>query len=143
MSKYIIWRSNEVHTFGESDITALDIARYVIAISNKENLKVNNITLQWLLFIINRRYKNKFGYYIFYDSLVKEQYYPKYESVYYEFCGFGALPIRLPLRNSDFIPIQKDVFEIVKSVVLADGNLNLYEMYQKYLAEYEEAEYDT
>lgn len=75
-------------------IRALDIANYVISKCAEEREPVSNLQLQGILYIVQKTFLN-IGMRAFEDDFEAWQIGPVVREVYNQYCGFGALKIRL------------------------------------------------
>lgn len=75
--------------------TAMQIAHYVIEKCTIENSAISNLQLQKILYYLQKTaLQSKSGKVLFNDEFVAWQFGPVIEEVYYNYCGFGAMPIR-------------------------------------------------
>lgn len=112
----------------------LDVAKHVITIADQKGCKVTNPCLQWLLFAVNEACKEKLGKYLFPNTFTFEGFGPRYDVAYYNFCGFGGMPISLyPSSRTDLTIIRADALEIIRAVTLEDCGLNLSELCRKHM----------
>lgn len=92
----------------------LKLAKYIINKCHKENEPISNLKLQVIIYAIQKRFKEK-GF-----SLIDEKHKmtkagPYYESVYYQYCGYGALPIKLSYDVD--LELDQDSIAIVDGAV--------------------------
>ncbi|NMA30283.1 MAG: SocA family protein [Candidatus Methanofastidiosa archaeon] len=74
--------------------SALDIAKHIISKCTFDEMPISNLQLQKILYYIQRDFlKNSAA--LFNDKFEAWQFGPVVPSVYYQYCGFGALPIRM------------------------------------------------
>ncbi len=119
---------------------ALDVSERILMIAAEEKFDISNPCLQWLLFEINKTCKEKLGKYLFPNIFTVDGFGPRYDIVYYNFCGFGALPITLyPSSFNEFVLIRKDAYEIIETVIREEGGSNLSELCKKHMDEFREA----
>lgn len=75
--------------------TAMQIAQYVIDKCTIEEYAISNLQLQKILFYLQKAALNKsINNPIFCEDFVAWQFGPVIEEVYYNYCGFGSMPIR-------------------------------------------------
>ena len=74
---------------------ALTIAQYAINKCMKDDCPISNLQLQNILFYIQKLFLTH-DQVAFYDRIEAWQFGPVVPSVYYRFCGFGAMPISMP-----------------------------------------------
>lgn len=73
---------------------ALTIARYAINKCMKDGCPISNLQLQKILYYIQKLFLAR-DQVAFYDRIEAWQFGPVVPSVYYQFCGFGAMPISM------------------------------------------------
>ena len=78
---------------------ALEIARYIINKCTEEQHPISNLQLQKILYYIQRTYLLHEAV-AFSDEIEAWQFGPVVPDVYYHFCGFGSLPIRMKYETS-------------------------------------------
>ena len=74
--------------------TALEIAKYTIKKCTRDNHPISNLQLQKILYYIQKSFLQN-GTEAFEDEIEAWQFGPVVPSVYYQYCGFGAMPIRM------------------------------------------------
>lgn len=72
---------------------ALDLAKYMVSKCVKDGCPISNLQLQKILYFIQVETIKKTGDVAFYDGIEAWKFGPVIPSVYYHFCGFGAMPI--------------------------------------------------
>ena len=73
---------------------ALEIAKYIIDKCTKDNCPISNLQLQKILYYIQREFLQQ-GEIAFPEEIEAWQFGPVVPEVYRQYCGFGALPIRM------------------------------------------------
>jgi len=90
---------------------ALNIAQYIIDYCNKNNLSVNNLKLQTLLYFVWIHYYKQTGKILFDDNFSARQLGPAVSEVYYEYCPWGGIHIfrryEVPLLLEDKTTIDE------------------------------------
>lgn len=85
--------------------TALDVAKYVIDKCTAENHPISNLQLQKILYFLQKKYLIDNGRVLFHDDIQAWQFGPVVPEVYYQYCGFGSMPITMKyvidMDNSD------------------------------------------
>lgn len=71
---------------------ALSIAKYAITKCVKDGCPISNLQLQKILYYIQKLFLGR-GKVAFYDKIEAWQFGPVVPTVYYRFCGYGAMPI--------------------------------------------------
>lgn len=74
--------------------SALDIAKYIIDKCTREKHPISNLQLQKILYYIQREFLQQ-GIQAFSEEIEAWQFGPVVPEVYKQYCGFGALPIRM------------------------------------------------
>lgn len=80
--------------------TALDLSKYIVTKCVKDKMPITNLQLQKILYCIQRDFLQK-GYPAFDDAIEAWQFGPVVTKVYYEFCGFGAMPITMQYKSGN------------------------------------------
>lgn len=73
---------------------ALSIAKYAITKCVKDGCPISNLQLQKILYYVQKLFLLR-GKIAFYDKIEAWQFGPVVPTVYYQFCGFGAMPITM------------------------------------------------
>lgn len=74
--------------------SALDIAKYIISKCTLDEMPISNLQLQKILYYTQKEFL-RVSFALFDDEFEAWQFGPVIPSVYYQYCGFGALPIRM------------------------------------------------
>lgn len=74
--------------------SALNIAKYIIDKCTKDRYPISNLQLQKILYYIQREFLRQ-GTNAFPEEIEAWQFGPVVPEVYKQYCGFGALPIRM------------------------------------------------
>lgn len=104
----------------------LDIAYYLIALSNENNFKITNLKLQKMLYFIQRE-EIKQGRIAFDDKIEAWQYGPVIPEVYFRFAGYGSIPIILDIK-SDTITIPKNLKKTILNIFNENIHKNVWNM---------------
>lgn len=91
---------------------ALTIARYVVNKCTKDGCPISNLQLQKILFYVQKLFL-ACGQVAFYDRIEAWQFGPVVPSVYYQFCGFGAMPISMTY-DVDVDAAKTDIDSIIE-----------------------------
>ena len=86
--------------------TAMELAEYIVNKCMIDGCPISNLYLQKILYYIQRDFLQK-GKIAFHDDIEAWQIGPVIPNVYYEFCGFGAMPITASY-NQEINPEDKD-----------------------------------
>ncbi len=79
---------------------AIEVARYIVNKCIDDDYPVSNLQLQKILYFIQRYYLQNNNQ-LFDDDFEAWQFGPVIPTVYYKFCGYGAMPITSKLNNSN------------------------------------------
>jgi len=91
---------------------AINIAKYIVKKCDDINKNITNLQMQKILFFIQKESIKKMGTGLFYNRMEAWKYGPVVPDVYYEYSGFGALPIEF-----------YDFFEEVPNIEINDKAL--------------------
>ena len=72
--------------------SALDVAKYVVCKCTNDNCPISNLHLQKILYYLQRDYLRN-GEALFSDEIQAWRFGPVVSEVYYNYCGYGSLPI--------------------------------------------------
>lgn len=103
--------------------SALEIAKYIISKCTQERYPISNLHLQKILYYIQKEFLEN-GSIAFEDEIEAWQFGPVVPRVYYQYCGFGALPIRMQYVTNICSSYQK----IINSIVEKKRRLNSWDM---------------
>ncbi len=73
---------------------AIDIARYIINKCTSDDHPISNLQLQKILYYVQKAFLDE-DMALFEDDFEAWQFGPVVPAVYYQYCGFGATPIRM------------------------------------------------
>lgn len=102
---------------------ALNIAKYVIDKCTNDRYPISNLQLQKILYYIQREFLQQ-GKKAFPENIEAWQFGPVVPEVYKQYCGFGALPIRM--RYNVFIH-SNDKY-IINPIIEKKRILNAWDM---------------
>lgn len=103
--------------------SALNIAKYIIDKCTKEKYPISNLQLQKILYYIQREFLQQ-GIQAFPEEIEAWQFGPVVPEVYRQYCGFGALPIRMRYM----ISIEADDVKIINLIVEKKRMLNPWDL---------------
>lgn len=103
--------------------SALNIAKYIIDKCTKDRNPISNLQLQKILYYIQREFLQQ-GAMAFSENIEAWQFGPVVPEVYKQYCGFGALPIRMRY----VVTIQSNDKSIINSIVEKKRILNPWDM---------------
>lgn len=86
--------------------SALELSKYIVSKCIKDGQPISNLQLQKILFHIQKMFLQEGGP-AFSDSIEAWQFGPVVPKVYYEFCGFGAMPITMQYQSASICPEDK------------------------------------
>ena len=103
---------------------AINIAEYIVKKCDDLGEEVTNLKLQKILFFIQKENIKKKGRGLFYNTIEAWQYGPVVPDVYYEYSGFGAMPIKYySLFDTNFQIEHKDK-ELIDTVIVSKINVD-------------------
>ena len=73
--------------------SANEIAEYIIKKYNEMEFEITNLSLQSIMFLLQKEFIRKNKKELFTDKISAWNYGPIVENVYYDYSGFGASPI--------------------------------------------------
>lgn len=76
----------------ELGLSAVDLSKYIVTKCAVDDCPISNLQLQKILYYI-QKYFLKHDSIAFYDDIEAWQFGPVVPNSYYQFCGFGAMPI--------------------------------------------------
>ena len=103
--------------------SALNIAKYIIDKCTKDRDPISNLQLQKILYYIQREFLQQ-GAMAFSEDIVAWQFGPVVPEVYKQYCGFGALPIRMRY----VVTIQSSDKNIINPIIEKKRILNPWDM---------------
>lgn len=105
---------------------ALDISKYIINKCTTENMPISNLQLQKILYYIQKDYIKRNSL-LFSDDIEAWQFGPVVPNVYYQFCGHGAMKIKLNYN----INIAECDKKIINNIVNKKRNLNAWDLVEE------------
>ena len=108
---------------------AIEIAEYVIKKYNKMKIEITNLHLQSLLFLLQKEFIKKNGKELFSDEISAWNYGPIVENVYYNFCGFGSLPLWIFEDFEENEKIDKEIKIFIDDFINKFKNYDYYELH--------------
>ena len=103
--------------------SALNIAKYTINKCTKDRCPISNLQLQKILYYIQREFLQQ-GTIAFPENIEAWQFGPVIPEVYKQYCGFGALPIRMKY----VIVIRSNDENIINPIIEKKRMLNPWDM---------------
>lgn len=95
--------------------SALDIAKYIITFCKSRSVSVSNLKLQKMLYFCWAAFFSQKRERLFEDDICAWPLGPVVPNVYYKFCSFAGIPIRLnnenivQLREEDITPLERAI----------------------------------
>ena len=112
---------------------ALDIAKYIVTKCSKDDMPVNNLRLQFLLYFAQRKYLRKHGVPLFKDDITARKFGPSIPDVYYCFSIYAGNPINMTFNK---VPkLQEMDKALVDSVIEENRDRSLSDMIKEVQAE--------
>lgn len=102
---------------------ALNMAKYIIDKCTKDRYPISNLQLQKILYYIQREFLQQ-GAMAFPENIEAWQFGPVVPGVYKQYCGFGALPIRMRYT----VVIQENDQRIINPIIEKKRILNPWDM---------------
>lgn len=109
---------------------AIEIAEYVIKKYNKMKIEITNLRLQSLLFLLQKEFIKKNGKELFSDGISAWSYGPVVENVYYDFCGFGSLPLWIFKEFEEPEKINKEIKVFIDDFINKFKNYDYYKLHE-------------
>ena len=107
-------RKNEMTKKNINEITAKELADYIVSKCIKDKIYISNVRLQQILICIYHRYSQK-GEKIFrYDEINWNKAIPQCTEVYMDYCMYGAMPIMFQIEPPEIEPEEKDIDKIIE-----------------------------
>lgn len=106
--------------------SAIDISNYIIDKCNKENIFINNLKLNKLLYFVQKEHLKKYNRILFIEELLPYRYGASVENVYRVFKYYGRDNINEPIDK--LINIEEESKEIIDSIILKYRNCKSMEM---------------
>ncbi len=108
---------------GDEMYSALNMAKYIIDKCTKDRNPISNLQLQKILYYIQREFLQQ-GAMAFSENIEAWQFGPVVPEVYKQYCGFGALPIRMRY----VVAIQSSDKNIIDPIIEKKRILNPWDM---------------
>lgn len=108
---------------------AIEIAEYIIKKYNKMEIEITNLHLQSLLFLLQKEFIKKNGKKLFSDEISTWNYGPIVENVYYDYCGFGSLPLWIFNEFEKPEKIDKEIKVFIDDFISKFKNYDYLEIY--------------
>lgn len=102
---------------------ALNMAKYIIDKCTKDRCPISNLQLQKILYYIQREFLQQ-GTVAFSENIEAWQFGPVVPDVYKQYCGFGALPIRMRYD----VVIQSNDKNIINPIIEKKRILNPWDL---------------
>lgn len=103
--------------------SAMEIAKYIIDKCTREKKPISNLQLQKILYYIQREFLQQ-GLRAFSEEIEAWQFGPVVPVVYKQYCGFGAMPIRMQYN----IKIESNHLKIIDTIIEKKRQLNPWDM---------------
>lgn len=109
---------------------AIEIAEYIIKKYNKMEIEITNLQLQSLLFLLQKEFIKKNGKKLFSEEISAWNYGPIVENVYYDYCGFGSLPLWIFKEFEEPEKINKEIKVFIDDFIGEFKNYDYYKLYE-------------
>lgn len=104
---------------------AMDLANYIVDKCSKDNVPITNLQLQRILYFVQKDFLKR-GSPAFSDYIEAWEFGPVVPTVYFCFCGFGAMPILFIPR--DTVPNLSTDKNIIDNIVENKRSLTPWEI---------------
>lgn len=108
---------------------ANEIAEYIIKKYNEIKVEITNLYLQSLLFLLQKEFIKKNGKKLFSDEISAWNYGPIIENVYYDYSGFGSLPLWIFKEFEEPEKINKEIKVFIDDFISKFKNYDYYELH--------------
>lgn len=103
---------------------AINIAEYIVKKCDNLGEEVTNLKLQKILFFIQKEKIKEKGSGLFYNAIEAWQYGPVVPDVYYEYSGFGAMPIKYYSLFDTNFQIEPEDEKLIDTVIGSKINVD-------------------
>ena len=112
---------------------ALDIAKYIVTKCSKDDMSVNNLRLQYILYLAQCKYLKRHGVSLFKDDITARKFGPSVPDVYYCFSIYAANLIDMEFKD---VPNLTDMDRsLIDSVIEESRDRSLSDMIKEVQAE--------
>lgn len=108
--------------------TACEIAEYVVSKCYGDGQPVSNLQLQKIMYFIQKSYLKSTGSPAFHDVIEAWQFGPVVPTVYYHYCGYGAMYITENHCLNSITPVDKVKFD---AVILTKRSVNPWDLVEE------------
>ena len=91
---------------------ALEVAKYVVSKCTNDDCPISNLHLQKILYYLQREYLRN-GEALFNDEIQAWKFGPVVSDVYYNYCGYGSLPI----EENNVVTINQDDVRLINPII--------------------------
>lgn len=122
--------NSEISVFVNGKYDALYISRYLLKIANDKKIKITNMKLQKLLYLIQGLFYMETKQILFDDDFVAWNYGPVIPRVYYKYKYNCSEPIVISDDFDDFDDkdIDKIITQIINAVLDTFGKINIWDL---------------
>ena len=100
------------------EISALELARYVIWYADENHVRITQLKLQKLLYFIQIEFIKQRGTMLFDDPFEAWTYGPVVRDVYYEYCSNGSLPLHsISEHDGDISYLSEEDIHLINDVL--------------------------
>jgi|GEM_PF-1615548 Uncharacterized phage-associated protein len=108
---------------------AIEIAEYIIKKYNEMEVEITNLSLQSILFLLQKEFIKKNKRELFTDKISAWNYGPIVENVYYDYSGFGSLPLWIFKEFEEPEKINKEIKIFIDDFIGEFKNYDYYKLY--------------
>lgn len=114
--KILLYKMDNNINIEKEIYSAMDISNYIIYKCNQENIFINNLKLNKLLYFVQKEHLKKYNRILFIEDLLPYRYGASVENVYRVFKYYGRDNINEPIDK--LININEESKEIIDSIIL-------------------------
>lgn len=114
--KILLYKMDNNINIEKEIYSAMDISNYIIYKCNQENIFINNLKLNKLLYFVQKEHLKKHNRILFIEDLLPYRYGASVENVYRVFKYYGRDNINEPIDK--LIDIDEESKEIIDSIIL-------------------------
>ena len=109
--------------------TAIDLSKYIVTKCVRDGCPISNLQLQKILYYIQKEFLQN-GKIAFADDIEAWQFGPVVPDIYYQFCGYGAMPITREYGD-EIIKLNLNDADIIDNIIVAKRALNPWDMVEE------------
>lgn len=118
-----------------NSLGALELAKYIVVKCIQDKRPITNLQLQKMLYYVQQKFWQKLGRPAFSEVIEEWGFGPVVPSVYYYFCGAGAMPISLCGEPATALLPEEDR-RLIDSIIESKRELKPWELNRKFAERY-------